>query len=110
MRKIRWYRVLHVLMDGGFLFFWRGWGCIAGCKAICAAFKQARSRLLAPRQGDGVRLRGVVWLSRSPLNPVCRFAQDDTVGRRTVGQKQTAVSVSFTVLYFMPNKLRITPL
>ena len=40
--------------------------------------EQRRSRLLAPRQGGGVRLRGVVWWSRSPLHPVCRFAQDDT--------------------------------
>ena len=46
--------------------------------ALHATFKQRRSRLLAPRQGGGVRLRGAVWLSRSPLNPVCRFAQDDT--------------------------------
>ena len=48
--------------------------------ALCGTFQQRRSRLLAPRLGDGVRLRGVVWLSRSPLHPVCRFAQDDTVG------------------------------
>ena len=51
------------------------------------ALKQRRSRLLAPRQGGGVRLRGVVWLSRSPFHPVCRFAQDDTVGRRGVRRK-----------------------
>ena len=55
------------------------------------AFKQRRSRLLAPRQGGGVRLRGAVWLSRSPLHPVCRFAQDDTwvtgsVSRKTKGR------------------------
>ena len=37
------------------------------------ALEQRRSRLLAPRQGGGVRLRGNVWLSRSPLNPVCRY-------------------------------------
>ena len=35
--------------------------------------EQRRSRLLAPRQGGGVRLRGAVWLSRSPLHPVCRY-------------------------------------
>ena len=35
--------------------------------------EQRRSRLLAPRQGGGVRLRGAVWLCRSPLNPVCRY-------------------------------------
>ena len=46
--------------------------------ALRGAPEQRRSRLLAPRLGDGVRLRGNVWLSRSPLNPVCRFAQDDT--------------------------------
>ena len=51
---------------------WRG--------ALRGAFRQRRSRLRAPRQGGGVRLRGAVWLSRSPLHPVCRFAQDDTVG------------------------------
>ena len=48
------------------------------CVALCGASWQARSRLLAPRQGGGVRLRGAVWLCRSPLHPVCRFAQDDT--------------------------------
>ena len=37
------------------------------------ALEQRRSRLLAPRQGGGVRLRGNVWLSRSPLHPVCRY-------------------------------------
>ena len=42
------------------------------------ALEQRRSRLLAPRQGGGVRLRGAVLLSRSPPHPVCRFAQDDT--------------------------------
>ena len=31
----------------------------------------------APSGGRG-SLCGNVWLSRSPLNPVCRFAQDDT--------------------------------
>ena len=40
-----------------------------------------------PAWGGGVRLRGVVWLHRSPFHPVCRFAQDDTVGRRGVRRK-----------------------
>ena len=53
----------------------KAWG---GCDALRGTFKQRRSRLLAPRQGGGVRLRGAVWLHRSPLHPVCRFAQDDT--------------------------------
>ena len=51
-----------------------------GWNALRGAFKQRRSRLLAPRLGGGVRLRGAVWLHRSPLHPVCRFAQDDTWG------------------------------
>ena len=54
-----------------------GWGETG---VLHGTFEQRRSRLLAPRLGGGVRLRGVVWLSRSPLHPVCRFAQDDTVG------------------------------
>ena len=33
----------------------------------------------APPGGRG-SLCGNGWLSRSPLNPVCRFAQDDTEG------------------------------
>ena len=53
--------------------------------ALHGTFKQRRSRLLAPRLGDGVRLRGVVWLCRSPLHPVCRFAQDDTESSRCAG-------------------------
>ena len=59
-----------------------GSGTGGGMVALRSAFKQRRSRLPAPRQGGGVRLRGVVWLSRSSSNPVCRFAQDDTVGDR----------------------------
>ena len=55
-----------------------GEGYYARCDALGGASQQRRSRLLAPRQGGGVRLRGNVWLSRSPLHPVCRFAQDDT--------------------------------
>ena len=42
----------------------------------------------------GVRLRGVVWLSRSPLHPVCRFAQDDTWGRRGVVRSLFGANVS----------------
>ena len=44
-----------------------------GAVALRGALEQRRSRLLAPRQGGGVRLRGVAWLHRSPLNPVCRY-------------------------------------
>ena len=72
------------------------------------ALEQRRSRLLAPRLGDGVRLCGAVLLSRSPLNPVCRFAQDDTWVTGTRDGKQNAVSDSFTELYFQPRKLRTT--
>ena len=80
----------------------------AGRGRYVVALEQRRSRLLAPRQGGGVRLRGAVWLSRSPLHPVCRFAQDDTWGTGAWDGKQNAVSVSFTVLYFTPKKLRTT--
>ena len=72
------------------------------------AFKQRRSRLLAPRQGGGVRLRGAVWLWRSPLHPVCRFAQDDTVGNRSVirnffGAKYSTVKLTDTAFcVFLP--------
>ena len=59
----------------------------SGWWALRGTFKQRRSRLLAPRLGDGVRLRGAVWLHRSPLHPVCRFAQDDTVRSRCVERK-----------------------
>ena len=65
----------------------KGEGCYARCDASGGASEQRRSRLLAPRLGGGVRLRGAVWLSRSPLHPVCRFAQDDTEGSRSVGRK-----------------------
>ena len=65
--------------------------------------EQRRSRLLAPRLGGGVRLRGNGWLSRSPLNPVCRFAQDDTwvgwnVVRNLVGVKYSSVKLIDTAL------------
>ena len=88
----------------------------------------------APPGGRG-SLCGVVWLSRSPLHPVCRFAQDDTWVTGAWDEKQNAVLVrkvkhrigqenkmpylsenktpypfSLTVLYFTQNKLRITPL
>ena len=79
-----------------------------GVVALRGALEQRRSRLLAPRQGGGVRLRGVVLLSRSPLHPVCRFAQDDTWGTGARDGKQNAVSDSFTELYFQPSKLRTT--
>ena len=46
----------------------------------------------APSGGRG-SLCGVVWLSRSPLHPVCRFAQDDTWGAGAWDEKQNAVSV-----------------
>ena len=58
-----------------------------GAVALRGALEQRRSRLLAPRQGGGVRLRGAVRLSRSPFHPVCRFAQDDTEGSRRVRRK-----------------------
>ena len=63
------------------------------CDSFCGTFKQRRSRLLAPRLGGGVRLRGVVRLLRSPLHPVCRFAQDDTWETGAWDEKQSAVSV-----------------
>ena len=49
-------------------------GCVPGRRgALRATFKQRRSRLLAPRLGDGVRLCGNVLLHRSPSHPVCRY-------------------------------------
>ena len=44
-----------------------------GAGRYVVALEQRRSRLLAPRQGGGVRLCGAVLLSRSPLHPVCRY-------------------------------------
>ena len=69
------------------------------------ALEQWRSRLLAPRQGGGVRLRGNVLLHRSPLHPVCRFAQDDTVGDRGAvpnmfGVKYSTVKLTDTAFCF----------
>ena len=46
---------------------------MGGARRYVVALEQRRSRLLAPRQGGGVRLRGAVLLSRSPLHPVCRY-------------------------------------
>ncbi len=110
------------------------------CVALCGASWQARSRLLAPRQGGGVRLRSAVRLSRSTLHPVCRYDEVicSEMTRWVTGawdEKQNAVLVrkvkhrigqenkmpylsenktpypfSLTVLYFTQNKLRITPL
>ena len=42
VRKIRWYRVLHVLMDGGFLFFRRGWVHYVGTLACFALIRRWR--------------------------------------------------------------------
>ena len=75
-----------------------------GWVRYAVTLKQRRSRLLAPRQGGGVRLRGNVWLSRSPLHPVCRFAQDDTVGRLNVvrnlfGTKYSTVKLIDTTFH-----------
>ena len=80
--------------------------CPGGRNALHGTFKQRRSRLLAPRQGGGVRLRGNVWLSRSPLNPVCRFAQDDTWGNRGAvpymfGVKDSTVNLNDMVFCFL---------
>ncbi len=51
--------------------------------ALCGTSQQARSRLLAPRLGRG-SLCGNVWISHMIFSGLCRFAQDDTVGRRGV--------------------------
>ena len=69
-----------------------------GVVALRGTFKQRRSRLLAPRQGGGVRLRGAVWLSRSPFHPVCRYDEVicSEMTRRVAGardENQNAVSV-----------------
>ena len=79
-----------------------------GAGRYVVALEQRRSRLLAPRQGGGVRLRGAVLLSRSPLHPVCRFAQDDTVGNRSVirnffGAKYSTVKLTDTAFCFSPH-------
>ena len=77
-----------------------------GARRYVVALEQRRSRLLAPRQGGGVRLRGNVWLSRSPLHPVCRFAQDDTWVRRNVvrnllGWEYSSVKLTDTAFCFL---------
>ena len=64
----------------------------------------------APPGGRG-SLCGVVWLSRSPFHPVCRYDEVicSEMTRRVAGawdEKQNAVSVSLTELYFQPSKLR----
>ena len=48
----------------------------AGCVMRCAGTTEIPPAG-APSGGRG-SLCGNVWLSRSPLHPVCRFAQDDT--------------------------------
>ena len=54
VRKIRWYRVLHVLMDGGFLFYPAGDVGIAGCVAWCLLANEIPPAG-APPGGGGVR-------------------------------------------------------
>ena len=88
-------------------FFWR-------CVALCGASQQWRSRLLAPRLGRG-SLCGNGWWVRLIFGGLCRYDEVicSEMTQRVAGEweeKQNAVSVSFTVLYFTPNKLRITPL
>ena len=56
--------------------------------ASCGASEQWRSRLLAPRLGRG-SLCGNGWWVRLIFGRWCRFAQDDTVGRRGVGCELT---------------------
>ncbi len=68
----------------------------------------------APPGGRG-SLCGNVWLSRSPLHPVCRFAQDDTGGNRGVirnlfGVKYSTVKLTDTAFCFSshaPATLRV---
>ena len=57
-----------------------------------------------PAGGRG-SLCGNGWLLRSPLHPVCRFAQDDTVGYRGVvpkmfGIKYSTVKLNNMAFYF----------
>ena len=54
----------------------------------------------------GVRLCGNDWWERVIFGGLCRFAQDDTWGTGARDEKQNAVSVSLTELYFQPSKLR----
>ena len=63
-----------------------GEGFLRLCVALCGASQQWRSRLLAPRLGRG-SLCGNGWWVRVNIGWWCRFAQDDTVGRRGVGWK-----------------------
>ena len=81
---------------------------MGGARRYVVALEQRRSRLLAPRQGGGVRLRGAAWLSRLTLNPVCRFTQDDTVGNRGAvrnffGTKYSTVKLTDTAFCFSPH-------
>ena len=50
-----------------------GEGFFRWCVALCGASQQRRSRLLAPRQGGGVRLRGNGWWVRLIFGGRCRY-------------------------------------
>ena len=64
-----------------------------GCVALCGASWQRRSRLLAPRLGRG-SLCGNGWWVCVIFGGLCRFAQDDTVGRRGVVPNMFGSNVS----------------
>ena len=81
-----------------------------GWVRYAVTLKQRRSRLLAPRQGGGVRCAALFgYIAR----PYTRCAASLRMTRRVAGArvgKQNAVSISLTVLYFAPNIYGTTPL
>ena len=106
-----------------------------GRGALRGTFKQRRSRLLAPRQGGGVRCAAMFGCRVRPftrcaaslrMTPWVTGARDEkqnavfvrTVKRRisqenkmpSLPEKQSAVSFRLTVLYFTPNIYGTAPL
>ena len=83
---------------------------MGGARRSVVALEQRRSRLLAPRQGGGVRCAAMVGCIVRLYTRCAASLRMTRRGAAARDEKQNAVSVSFTVLYFTPNKLRITPL
>ena len=78
-----------------------------GGGALRGTLEQRRSRLLAPRQGGGVRLRGAVWLSRSPLNPVCRYDEvicSEMTRRGAAARDKNKMPFQLVSLYYISNQ------
>ena len=78
-----------------------------GGGALRGTLEQRRSRLLAPRQGGGVRLRGNVWLSRSPLNPGCRYDEvicSEMTRRGAAARDKNKMPFQLVSLYYISNQ------